>query len=387
MRFFSIILFSLITVFSFSQNIDSLRDEKQRLQDEIAASNQKLEEFGKMKNSHITQIAIIDEKIARQRRLVNIYKNDLLSYNSQLKILTAQLDSLELSLSKSKEEYANLIRNYQYNYINNNSILYLLSASSFNESYRRLLFMKQYKDYHRHHFSIIEQEHNKYVALKENIDSKRVQLNKTLSSIENEQESLQNELLRRNALVSDISQNQTAIQKQIAQYIEQSKELENKIVQLIEEERKKALASNSRADFSGDIANNKGKLSWPVSDFVIVSQFGQHEHPLYPSIIVNNNGVDINLLSSTSVKAIAPGVVSRVIMIPGSNASIIVRHGSVLSVYSNISEVSVKKDEKVSSSTVLGKVFTGAGLNSRILHFEIWVDDTKQNPEDWLLPR
>lgn len=65
MRFFSIILFSLITVFSFSQNIDSLRDEKQRLQDEIAASNQKLEEFGKMKNSHITQIAIIDEKIAR----------------------------------------------------------------------------------------------------------------------------------------------------------------------------------------------------------------------------------------------------------------------------------------------------------------------------------
>ena len=190
MRFFSIILFSLITVFSFSQNIDSLRDEKQRLQDEIAASNQKLEEFGKMKNSHITQIAIIDEKIARQRRLVNIYKNDLLSYNSQLKILTAQLDSLELSLSKSKEEYANLIRNYQYNYINNNSILYLLSASSFNESYRRLLFMKQYKDYHRHHFSIIEQEHNKYVALKENIDSKRVQLNKTLSSIENEQESL-----------------------------------------------------------------------------------------------------------------------------------------------------------------------------------------------------
>lgn len=387
MRFLSIILFSFVAISSFAQNIESLRDEKQRLQDEIAASSQKLEEFGKIKNSHITQIAIIDEKMARQRRLVTIYKNELLSYNSQLKILSSQLDSLELSLSKSKEEYANLIRNYQYNSFNNNSILYLLSASSFNESYRRLLFMKQYKDYHKHHFSVIEQEHRKYVSLKENIDSKRVQLNKTLSSIEIEQESLQNEIVKRNNLISDISQNQSLLQKQISQYIEQSKELENKIVQLIEEERKKAFAANSRVDFSGDITSNKGKLSWPVSDFVIVSQFGQHEHPLYPAIIVNNNGVDLNLLSSTSVKAIAPGVVSRVIMIPGSNASIIVRHGSVLSVYSNISEVSVKKDEKVSSSTVLGKVFTGSGLNSRVLHFEIWVDDAKQNPEDWLLPR
>ncbi|MCQ2235635.1 MAG: peptidoglycan DD-metalloendopeptidase family protein [Bacteroidales bacterium] len=350
---------------------------------EIESGNQKLEEYSKMKDTHLSQIALIDQKIVKHNRLVTIYKNELSSYNTQLNILSNQLDSLELSLNKSKDEYAKLIRNYQYSSLNTNILIYLLSANTFNESYRRLLFMRRYKDYHKDHFNTIQQEHSKYIALKENISSKRKQLNTLLSSLEDENEKLQNEHNRRNKLVSNILQNQALVKQQVAQYFKQSQELENRILQLIEEEKKLALANKNKS-LGPDIENNKGKLNWPASDFVVVSSFGQHEHPLYPSVTVNNNGVDINLLKSTSVKPIAEGVVSRVIVIPGNNASIIVRHGKSLSVYSNISEVSVKKDDKVTISTELGKVYTGSGLNSRILHFELWIGDTKQNPEEWL---
>lgn len=383
MRYLIAIIFFFYSVVLYSQTIESLRDEKQRLLNEIESGNQKLEEYSKMKDTHLSQIALIDQKIVKHNRLVTIYKNELSSYNSQLNILSNQLDSLELSLNKSKDEYAKLIRNYQYSSLNTNILIYLLSANTFNESYRRLLFMRRYKDYHKDHFNTIQQEHSKYIALKENISSKRKQLNTLLSSLEDENEKLQNEHNRRNKLVSNILQNQALVKQQVAQYFKQSQELENRILQLIEEEKKLALANKNKS-LGPDIENNKGKLNWPASDFVVVSSFGQHEHPLYPSVTVNNNGVDINLLKSTSVKPIAEGVVSRVIVIPGNNASIIVRHGKSLSVYSNISEVSVKKDDKVTISTELGKVYTGSGLNSRILHFELWIGDTKQNPEEWL---
>lgn len=383
MRYLIAIIFSFYSVVLYSQTIESLRDEKQRLLNEIESGNQKLEEYSKMKDTHLSQIALIDQKIVKHNRLVTIYKNELSSYNTQLNILSNQLDSLELSLNQSKDEYAKLIRNYQYSSLNTNILIYLLSANTFNESYRRLLFMRRYKDYHKDHFNTIQQEHSKYIALKENISSKRKQLNTLLSSLEDENEKLQNEHNRRNKLVSNILQNQALVKQQVAQYFKQSQELENRILQLIEEEKKLALANKNKS-LGPDIENNKGKLNWPASDFVVVSSFGQHEHPLYPSVTVNNNGVDINLLKSTSVKPIAEGVVSRVIVIPGNNASIIVRHGKSLSVYSNISEVSVKKDDKVTISTELGKVYTGSGLNSRILHFELWIGDTKQNPEEWL---
>lgn len=386
MRFLLLSIFILFSAHSFSQSIESLRDEKQRLQNEIESSNKKLEEYAKQKDTHLSQIAIIDDKILTHKRLITIYKNEMTSFNSQLKILTNQLDSLELSLNKSRDEYANLIRNFQYSSLNTNSIIYLLSASTFNESYRRLLFIRQYKDYHKDHYKILEKERSKYLSLKANIDAKRKDLNVTLSSLENENEKLQGEISRRNKVISSIAQNQSQLQQQIAQNIKQSQELESRILQLIEEEKRLALASHT-SDNSQNIEANKGKLLWPVTDFVLASSFGQHEHPLYPSIIVNNNGIDINLLSSTDVRPVASGVVSRVIVIPGNNASIIVKHGTSLSVYSNISEVSVKKDDVVTTSTLLGKVFTGSGLNSRVLHFELWVGGEKQNPEEWLVAR
>ncbi|MCQ2216226.1 MAG: peptidoglycan DD-metalloendopeptidase family protein [Bacteroidales bacterium] len=386
MRFLLLSIFILFSAHSFSQSIESLRDEKQRLQNEIESSNKKLEEYAKQKDTHLSQIAIIDDKILTHKRLITIYKNEMTSFNSQLKILTNQLDSLELSLNKSRDEYANLIRNFQYSSLNTNSIIYLLSASTFNESYRRLLFIRQYKDYHKDHYRILEKERSKYLSLKANIDAKRKDLNVTLSSLENENEKLQGEISRRNKVISSIAQNQSQLQQQIAQNIKQSQELESRILQLIEEEKRLALASHN-SDNSQNIEANKGKLLWPVTDFVLASSFGQHEHPLYPSIIVNNNGIDINLLSSTDVRPVASGVVSRVIVIPGNNASIIVKHGTSLSVYSNISEVSVKKDDVVTTSTLLGKVFTGSGLNSRVLHFELWVGGEKQNPEEWLVAR
>ena len=71
-------------------------------------------------------------------------------------------------------------------------------------------------------------------------------------------------------------------------------------------------------------------------------------------------------------------------MIPGSNASVIIRHGNILTVYSNLSEVFVKRDDNVSTTTNIGKVFTGGGLNSNVLHFELWNGDEKQNPLEWL---
>ncbi len=116
----------------------------------------------------------------------------------------------------------------------------------------------------------------------------------------------------------------------------------------------------------------------------MTSYFGEHDHPLVPSIKIRNNGIDMDILASKDIHPVHKGKVSRVIQIPGSTASVIVRHGEVLTVYSNLSEVYVKRDQTVDVYTNLGKIYTGSGINSNILHFELWKGDQKQNPEQWL---
>jgi len=63
-----------------------------------------------------------------------------------------------------------------------------------------------------------------------------------------------------------------------------------------------------------------------------------------------------------------------------------VRHGNYLTVYANLSDVFVKPNEKVKTGQALGRIFTDSeDGNTTILHFELWKERTKLNPENWLI--
>ncbi|MBP5366083.1 MAG: peptidoglycan DD-metalloendopeptidase family protein [Bacteroidales bacterium] len=358
-----------------------MNNEKEKLQSIIEENNKLLEEYSSSKNSELLLISVVDDKILHRKRLINIYNNELFAYNNQINKLTFQLDSLENEINLIKSDYSKIIQQQYLNNFTMNSLAFVLSSSSFNESYRRLLFFKQYNDYRKSQVVLLKSNQQKFDSLKVVISKKQDNLKVLISNIETEKLALEQELIFRKANVDNISTKVSSIKTQIEQAQESMKSLENKILALIREESKKL--KNSKV-LSSDILKNKGVLPWPCASFVVVSPFGEHDHPLIPSIKVNNNGIDIDVLTNNEIKPIHSGVVSRIIMIPGSNASVIIRHGTILSVYSNLSEVFVKKDDNVTTSSVIGKVFTGEGLNSNILHFELWNGEEKQNPTDWL---
>ena len=63
----------------------------------------------------------------------------------------------------------------------------------------------------------------------------------------------------------------------------------------------------------------------------------------------------------------------------------LLRHGEYLTVYAGLTEVAVKKGDKVKADDTLGKVMPSVadGANSR-LHFEVRHEKDKLNPEEWL---
>ncbi|MBI3194378.1 MAG: M23 family metallopeptidase [Ignavibacteriae bacterium] len=51
----------------------------------------------------------------------------------------------------------------------------------------------------------------------------------------------------------------------------------------------------------------------------------------------------------------------------------------------HLSEISVSEGEKVQQKSLLGR--SGESVEGAVLHFEVWKDREKQNPEQWLNPR
>jgi septal ring factor EnvC (AmiA/AmiB activator) len=100
--------------------------------------------------------------------------------------------------------------------------------------------------------------------------------------------------------------------------------------------------------------------------------------------MVKNNGVDIRSTPGAQARSVFDGEVTGVITIPGANSAVIVRHGDYLSVYSNLSSVSVKKGDKVTTRQKIGQVYHDKEVGYSEIHLEIWKGTTKLDPASWL---
>lgn len=378
---FFIVFLSGFCVASEAQNIHDLNRQKQALEERIALHSKLLDEYKGKKDKEFQTIELLDVRISDRKKLIEVYGEEIGASQRQLSQLSAQLDSLGTAISQAKEEYAFIVCQLSVNKLYRNDVTYLLASESFQEAYRRYLFMQQYNLYRRKQAQVLELKQRQHEVLYTKIAERRGLLQQKFSAEERERRLLQEELSLRQSNVKLIQQKEAAVRKELMVSQRQAKELENKILAIIREaaNSKKKDKSSSKA-----IKSSTGKLTWPVDKGFVVSSFGEHDHPTIKNLKIKNNGIDIRVEGNFAVKSISEGVVSRVVAIPGYNATVIVRHGTVITVYANIINVQVQHDQSIKAGDIMGHVYQGEGKNSGVLHFEIWEGEIKQNPELWL---
>ena len=102
-------------------------------------------------------------------------------------------------------------------------------------------------------------------------------------------------------------------------------------------------------------------------------------------VAVDIVGVDIHVISGTAVKCVLDGVVSTITYIRGHGKIIIIDHGGGFStVYAQIDNIRVHENEYVQMGNPIASVEIPEGNTSAKLHFEVWGNQKKLNPEHWL---
>lgn len=146
-----------------------------------------------------------------------------------------------------------------------------------------------------------------------------------------------------------------------------------------------ATADADRA-LSGSFESNKGRLLFPVSGkYKIVRHFGRQRHADLPYVQTDNGGIDIEVPAGGTARAIFAGKVSAIFRQPGFNTIVMVRHGNYLTIYANLSEISVKTGDTVKANQTIGRIFSDPDDDNRsIMHFELRKEKAKLNPEQWV---
>lgn len=135
---------------------------------------------------------------------------------------------------------------------------------------------------------------------------------------------------------------------------------------------------------SGSFENNKGRLPWPVEKGDVKIHFGTYSIER-TKLRGNNPGITLATEPGAVVKAVFEGEVSRIFDIDG-NWSVLIRHGKYFTVYSNLSSVSVSKDQKVSSGQMLGRAAVNDDGNGEI-EFLLMQENRNLDPESWIRRR
>ena len=322
-------------------------------------------------------------------REVNRIETQILEIQETINFEQENLDLL-------KKEYAKMIYSFFIKKGSRNDLMFIISAKDFNQAYKRITHLKQYTFFRKTQVKKISQiqlmleEKKKEIKIKKNELINEVSLKSNLIYLKEKRiKSINVAKLEKQELVNSLSKSEKLFRKKIEEQHKKSKELDDKIRRIIEEEIRKSrekyknnssgteyMLTPEAAILSKEFVSNKGNLPWPLSKGVIVQYYGKQTHPVFSSVETFNNGIDIATDKNALVRTVFDGVVSRIFFIKGSGKAILINHGEYFSVYSGLEEVLSK--EKI--ATVLWQ----ESENKTELHFEIWKGYEKQDPSQWL---
>ncbi len=378
--FFLFLFFISLSLLSQNKEIDDLKKLRSQYESDILNAKKLLEKKSKTKSNYLNDLKILSSKIQSQENIISTYKQEILLISQELDINNQLITKLSDEIDNIKKVYELLIIEANKQYINNQSeLMFIFSAKSFSEAYRRFNVLKQYSAYRKTQGIILLQTKAKYDSIKQHNLYILSQKQKVYNSLNKELEDIKLAVDLKENYISKLKKDENWLKREISKKKKASSDLENSIKKLISD-----LGKASNANLFSNFSNSKGKLNWPIEGGVVINNFGEHNHAVLKGVKIKNNGIDISALKDNEVKSVYEGTVSRVIAIPGYNKAVIIRHGKFLTVYANLADVFVKNGDIIKSSQGIGKIYSETNDKNGILHFEIWEENKKINPTDWL---
>ena len=401
-----------------TKKIKELESRRNELQQQIAESESMLVSTKKDVKSQLDNLALLNGQIADRKKYISAIERDVKALNNEINSLQRQLNGLRKELKDKKQKYEASVQYMYRNKSVHEKLMFIFSADNLSQTYRRLRYVQEYGNYQRLQAIEIERKQKQVEAKKTELETTRSAKEKLLKQGEAEKKKLEKQEKDRQTILNGLKRKQRGIQNEIRKKKQTANKLNAQIDRLIEQEiekarkraeaeaRKKASGTGktetSKASnvsktgkvekynlntedrqLSGSFERNRGILPMPITGpYVIVSHYGQYKVDGLKNVKLDNKGIDIKGKAGAKARAIFDGEVSAIFKYNGLN-NVLVRHGNYISVYCNLSSVSVSKGSKVKTRSELGTVHKDASGNA-VLHFQLRKETTKLNPEVWL---
>lgn len=412
-----------------SAAVRQLEQQRKEALADIEETNKLLQETAQTAKTSLNRLNLLSKQILSRKKVISLLNQELDEIEKDILNIQGQLRTLKRELGDKQTNYGKSMRGLYKRHSLQDKLLFILSAESFSQSMRRMRYLREYADWQKRQANDIVEKQAEISRKQAEMEKTRAEKRALLGTRQEESKKLESEeasqkeevqLLnkRQKDLKADLQKKRRQaealnrqIEKQIAEEIARA-EAEAKATrerrareQVTEEDKTVPESKNepireervadtkggyamtkAEKQLSDNFANNRGRLPYPVAGrHTIIATFGEQQHQELKYVRTSNSGIDIQTSPGADARAVFNGEVTRVFVVPGYNNSVIVRHGNYLTVYSNLSQVYVKAGDRVSTRQAIGRIYSDPeDGNSTVLHFQLWKEKTKLNPQPWL---
>lgn len=355
------------------ERLEKLRREKAEAIREKLKIERKKRTVVKKEKGILKELQLLEVEQGKNEKRLAQLERQLVHWNRQIKKLQPRLKKMKEEFRKYKMLACDRIRTMYklgYNGMRVNVLEFLFGASDLSKLLSRYKYINSISKADQKMLTNLQLQMRR-IRNTENVLKNRIEsIKKAKTKIKQEKISIRRNKQKRKELLEKYRTEKVA-------YDETLVELESavaKFERLLGELEEGRMEVNKPENMNGISKKLVGKLPLPVQG-EIISNMSSSE-----------SGITIKAKKGTKIRSVADGVVARVKrLIVGYGNTVLIDHGNgFISVYAHISEILVKKGQKVRKRQVIAKVGETGSLVGSVLYFELWRGVKRLNTKKWV---
>lgn len=415
-----------ICTFADSKKVKDLKSQKAKIERGIQQSRNELQKTRQQTVKKEQTADFIEDQLQNRLEYIHRLENEIDTLQANVDRLEKEVGQLELQVNDRKQKYITSLRQARNSQSLRNPLLFMFSAETFPQIYRRMRYAREFAALQKNLGIQLIDKQNRALDKQNELLAAKQKMNELVQEVIRQRKQLAAEHSVVKANVAQLQKRQKEIEKQVAEQQKQLNALTKKIDELVayelEQARKRAEADARRKreaelakakknaksgsksktgkgsssaktpppskwltaedqKLNGNLEQNKGRLPVPITGpYRIARRFGLTQ--VTAGVTLDNKGTNYMGQSGARARAIFDGEVSAVFQL-GFLKNVLVRHGSYISVYCNLSSTIVTRGQKVKARDILGTV-ADDGQGNYVLHFQLRKETAKLNPEVWI---
>ena len=375
-----LVVFMLIII-TFSFPISVLAETRSELEAEAKDINDKIKETESELAGVKSQMSTALNQINRLNSQINDYENEITDLEANLEVLNAQISEKEISLKEQEEKFAEqqaLFKKRLVALYESGSTTYLdmlLSADGLSNFISKYYLIGTLAEADDELLTQIENTKNQIAAEKAALETSKQEVESTKETVKTKKNALSVSVNEKNNLVDNLTDEEKALEEQLAIYEQHKKELQSQLAAIAK--------NNNYTVVAPSAAGYTSPLPGKTKANITTTYYGYSGH----------TGVDWACKSGTPILAVKSGtvVVSEAKKRNGRYVSygeyiVIDHHDGTMTLYAHGYPGSrqVSPGSYVTQGQQIMSVGTTGNSTGNHLHFEVRIGGKPVNPTSYL---